>query len=130
MRHSVNFNLNIYLLFHSINKVFYLYRILQPLLLSRLIRYFDSTSGMSATEAYLYATGVILCSASFAITEHAYSFEMRHLGMQMRVASCSLMFKKVFVHPLYYYHIYMKYLNLRHIRLLCIFTLGIFAKPV
>ncbi len=72
-------------------------RILQPLLLSRLIRYFDSSSGMSATEAYLYATGVILCSASFALTKDAYFFVTRHLGMQMRVASCSLMFKKVSV---------------------------------
>ena len=66
-------------------------RILQPLLLSRLIRYFDSTSGMSATEAYLYATGVILCSASYALTKDGYFFVTRHLGMQMRVAFCSLM---------------------------------------
>lgn len=71
--------------------------------MSQLIRYFDPVSEMKETEAYLYATGVVLCSASFSITERFYTFQMKHIGMQIRVASCSLIFKKVY-HMAYCHH--------------------------
>jgi len=70
------------------------YRVAQPLFLSQLIRYFDTASGMSSTEAYLYASGVFLCSVSHAFAR-SHCYVMRQLGLQVRIALRSLIFKKV-----------------------------------
>lgn len=69
-------------------------RVVQPLLLGGLIRYFTPSSDMPMSEAYLYATGVSLCAILIAITHHPYFFFVTRMGMQMRVACCSLMYKK------------------------------------
>ncbi|XP_076435453.1 ATP-binding cassette sub-family C member 4-like isoform X2 [Babylonia areolata] len=69
-------------------------RVFQPLLLGGLIRYFTPGSQVSTTEAYLYAMGVSLCAILIAITHHPYFFGVVRMGMQMRVACCSLMYKK------------------------------------
>ena len=50
---------------------------------------------MSQLEAYLYATGVVLCSAIYTFTHHPYFFGVMHLGMKIRVASCSLLYRLV-----------------------------------
>ncbi|XP_025080220.1 multidrug resistance-associated protein 4-like isoform X3 [Pomacea canaliculata] len=69
-------------------------RVVQPLLLGGLIRYFTPSSDMPMSQAYLYATGVSLCAILIAITHHPYFFFVTRMGMQMRVACCSLMYKK------------------------------------
>ncbi|KAL8592423.1 hypothetical protein ACOMHN_021365 [Nucella lapillus] len=69
-------------------------RVVQPLLLGGLIRYFTPGSQVSSTEAYLYALGVSVCAAVIAVTHHPYFFGVTRMGMQMRVACCSLMYKK------------------------------------
>ncbi len=48
-------------------------------------------------EAYLYATGVVLGSGLYVFTHHPYFFECCHIGMQLRVAACSLLYKKCMV---------------------------------
>ena len=49
---------------------------------------------MPAWEAYLYATGVVLGSGLYVITHHPYFFECCHAGMHLRIASCSIVYKK------------------------------------
>ena len=71
-----------------------MFRIGQPLCLGQLLRYFNPESDMSVTSAYLYATGVLLCTASPVITYHLNNFKLYLLGMQMRVATCSLIYRK------------------------------------
>ncbi|KAK0158239.1 hypothetical protein PV328_009270 [Microctonus aethiopoides] len=70
-----------------------LLRVLQPLALGRLLRYFSSNN-MSKTEAYLYASGVILCSAVNIFVIHPYMMAIFHTGMKMRVSCCSLIYRK------------------------------------
>ena len=50
---------------------------------------------MSQLEAYIYASGVVLCSAVYTFTHHPYFFGVMHLGMKIRVASCSLLYRFV-----------------------------------
>jgi len=70
-------------------------RIAQPLCLGMLIQYFQVDSTMPAWEAYAYATGVVLSSALYTFTHHPYFFGIQHMGMRVRVAACSLIYKKV-----------------------------------
>ncbi|XP_057378654.1 ATP-binding cassette sub-family C member 4-like [Daphnia carinata] len=67
----------------------------QPLCLGQLVHYFGSeNTTISTTQAYLYATGVVLASALCTMTQHTYFFSCQHTGMQIRVAACSLVYKK------------------------------------
>ncbi|XP_014467782.1 PREDICTED: probable multidrug resistance-associated protein lethal(2)03659 isoform X2 [Dinoponera quadriceps] len=68
-------------------------RVLQPLCLGRLLRYFN-TKEMDSTEAYWYAAGVILCSAVNVFVIHPYMMAILHMGMKIRVACCSLIYRK------------------------------------
>ena len=68
---------------------------LQPLLLGGLVRYFDPTSGMGMFDAYVMAGGISLTSTVTAIVHHPYFYGMQRLGMRLRIASCSLIYKKV-----------------------------------
>ncbi|KAJ8684448.1 hypothetical protein QAD02_020240, partial [Eretmocerus hayati] len=66
----------------------------QPLLLARLLKYFRKGSTMSLNEAYLYATGVVMCSALNVVVIHPYMMAILHMGMKMRVACCTLIYRK------------------------------------
>ena len=65
-----------------------------------MIEYFTPGSSMSQLEAYLYATGVVMCSAVYTFTHHPYFFGVMHLGMKIRVASCSLLYRCAYNHTL------------------------------
>ncbi|KAH9505170.1 Multidrug resistance-associated protein 4 [Bulinus truncatus] len=69
-------------------------KVIQPLLLGGLIRFFTPESQVSKQEAWLYAFGVSMCAIILAITHHPYFFCVQRIGMRMRVACCSLMYKK------------------------------------
>ncbi|XP_064615830.1 ATP-binding cassette sub-family C member 4-like, partial [Liolophura sinensis] len=69
-------------------------KVVQPLLLGGLIRYFTPSSTVSQRDAYLYAMGLSLCSITLAILHHPYFFGVQRIGMQIRVACCSLLYKK------------------------------------
>ncbi|XP_076244312.1 putative multidrug resistance-associated protein lethal(2)03659 isoform X2 [Calliopsis andreniformis] len=71
-------------------------RVLQPICLGRLLTYFspDNEKRISKEEAYLYATGVILCSGILVFVTHPYMMGIFHIGMKMRVACCSLIYRK------------------------------------
>ena len=44
--------------------------------------------------AYLYAAGVILCSALNVAIMHPYMLGTMHTGMKIRVAMCSMIYRK------------------------------------
>ncbi|KAL2743664.1 putative multidrug resistance-associated protein lethal(2)03659 isoform X1 [Vespula maculifrons] len=67
--------------------------VLQPLFLGYLLRYYN-TNEVSKNEAYLYALGIILCSAVNVFVVHPYMMAILHMGMKMRVACCSLIYRK------------------------------------
>ncbi|XP_045033103.1 ATP-binding cassette subfamily C member 4 isoform X4 [Daphnia magna] len=72
-----------------------LQRIGQPLCLGQLVHYFGSENKtISTTQAYLYAAGVVLGSVLYTMTLHPYFFLCQHTGMRIRVAACSLVYKK------------------------------------
>ncbi|XP_049950812.1 probable multidrug resistance-associated protein lethal(2)03659 [Schistocerca serialis cubense] len=84
-----------YMMYGCIRAVLELFvRVAQPLFLGLLLQYFSPGSTMPVSEAYLYATAVILCSLISAIVIHPYMMAMFHLGLKMRVASCSLLYRK------------------------------------
>ncbi|KAL5274290.1 ABCC4 family protein [Megaselia abdita] len=45
-------------------------------------------------EAYLHATGLILCSVFNVLFMHSYMLANIHLGMKIRVAMCSMIYRK------------------------------------
>ncbi|XP_076648686.1 putative multidrug resistance-associated protein lethal(2)03659 isoform X2 [Halictus rubicundus] len=71
-----------------------LLRVLQPIFLGRLLKYYSSPNEITKEEAYWYATGVILCSALLIFVIHPYMMAILHMGMKMRVACCSLIYRK------------------------------------
>ncbi|RUS69502.1 hypothetical protein EGW08_022737, partial [Elysia chlorotica] len=71
-----------------------LVKLVQPVLLVELLDYFSPDSTVSRTEAWLYATGVVLCSVILAIAHHPYFFGCARIGMRIRVGLCSLMYRK------------------------------------
>ncbi|XP_067646399.1 probable multidrug resistance-associated protein lethal(2)03659 [Eurosta solidaginis] len=68
-------------------------RALQPLFLLGLIAYY-SKGGEDINSAYLYAAGVILCSAINVTVMHPYMLGTMHCGMKIRVAMCSMIYRK------------------------------------
>ncbi|XP_012058527.1 PREDICTED: LOW QUALITY PROTEIN: probable multidrug resistance-associated protein lethal(2)03659 [Atta cephalotes] len=70
-----------------------LLRVLQPLLLGQMLLYFNTTD-IDKSYAYGYAVGVILCSALNVFVIHPYTISMLHMGMKIRVACCSLIYRK------------------------------------
>ncbi|XP_043284651.1 probable multidrug resistance-associated protein lethal(2)03659 [Venturia canescens] len=71
----------------------FLLRISQPLFLGRLLQFY-SGANTSVSEAYLYAGGIILCSAISVFFRNPYMMAVMHMGMKMRVACCSLIYRK------------------------------------
>ncbi|KAM7361614.1 putative multidrug resistance-associated protein lethal(2)03659 [Cochliomyia hominivorax] len=68
-------------------------RTLQPLFLLGLIAYYSNEENNIQT-AYLYAAGVILCSALNVFIMHPYMLGTMHTGMKIRVAMCSMIYRK------------------------------------
>lgn len=68
-------------------------RISQPLFLGGLIRYYSSNN-KNVSEAYFYAGAVILCTAINVIFMHPFVLTTLHMGMKLRVAMCSMIYRK------------------------------------
>ncbi|XP_067646383.1 probable multidrug resistance-associated protein lethal(2)03659 [Eurosta solidaginis] len=70
-------------------------RVTQPLFLGGLIKFYANTSNNSnISTAYLYAAGVILCSALNVLFTHPYMLGIQHMGMKIRLALCSVIYRK------------------------------------
>ncbi|XP_065085907.1 ATP-binding cassette sub-family C member 4-like [Ochlerotatus camptorhynchus] len=70
-------------------------RIFQPLCLGGLVSYFaQGQTIISKEEAYCYAAGIVLCSLLPVMIFHHYILYIFQIGMKIRVACCSLLYKK------------------------------------
>uniref|UniRef100_A0A182V3W3 Uncharacterized protein n=1 Tax=Anopheles merus TaxID=30066 RepID=A0A182V3W3_ANOME len=70
-----------------------LFKVSQPFFLGKLVAYYSRQQG-DITEAYLYAGAVVLCSAINVLFIHPYMLSQLHLGMKLRVAACSMIYRK------------------------------------
>ncbi|XP_053403237.1 ATP-binding cassette sub-family C member 4-like [Mercenaria mercenaria] len=68
--------------------------IIQPILLSGLIRYFIKDSTVSDTESFIYAGGVGLCAVILALIHHPYYLGVQKIGMRIDIACSSIIYKK------------------------------------
>lgn len=82
-----------YYLYYS----FFFCSVTQPLCLAGLIAFYSDPEKVNSedrTEGYLYAVGVILCSLFNVMGMHPYMLGMFHTGMKVRVAMCSMIYRK------------------------------------
>uniref|UniRef100_A0A182YG78 ABC transmembrane type-1 domain-containing protein n=1 Tax=Anopheles stephensi TaxID=30069 RepID=A0A182YG78_ANOST len=74
-------------------------RILQPQCLGGLVSYFaPGQQDIGKEEAYYYAIGIILCSLVPVAVFHHFILYIFQIGMKIRVACCSLLYKKDMEH--------------------------------
>ncbi|XP_028129811.2 probable multidrug resistance-associated protein lethal(2)03659 [Diabrotica virgifera virgifera] len=67
----------------------------QPLLLKKLIEYYEpNQTSVTLTEAYIYSLFIVLCSLFYVIFCHSFHLSLQHLGMKIRIACCSLIYRK------------------------------------
>ncbi|KAK9869833.1 hypothetical protein WA026_003562 [Henosepilachna vigintioctopunctata] len=70
-------------------------RILQPIMIGKLIDFYSpSNTEITKDDAFIYAAGVVFCSLITVLVVHPYMLGVCHLGMKLRVACCSLIFRK------------------------------------
>lgn len=64
-------------------------------MLGLLIWYFDPRATSTTTEAYIYASTVIFLILFAALVAHHSNLGLMEVGMRMRIACSSLMYRKV-----------------------------------
>ncbi|XP_046989232.1 ATP-binding cassette sub-family C member 4-like isoform X1 [Schistocerca americana] len=69
-------------------------RMVQPLLLGYLLQYFSTPRTMSREEAMLYAAAIVIVTAISTLTVNHFMLGVLSTGMRMRVACCSLVYRK------------------------------------
>uniref|UniRef100_A0A1Q3F1A4 Putative abc transporter c family member 3 n=2 Tax=Culex tarsalis TaxID=7177 RepID=A0A1Q3F1A4_CULTA len=69
------------------------FKVTQPIFIGALVRYYSKENG-DINEAYLYAGAVVLGSAISVLFMHSYMLSQLHLGMKLRVAACSMIYRK------------------------------------
>ncbi|KAK4880755.1 hypothetical protein RN001_008901 [Aquatica leii] len=71
------------------------FRVTQPILLGQLVAYYmNDYEHLTQRDLYLYAAGVVGCSLIIVFVTHPYMMGILHVGMKMRVACCSLIYRK------------------------------------
>ncbi|XP_069577159.1 ATP-binding cassette sub-family C member 4-like isoform X2 [Brachyistius frenatus] len=72
-------------------------KVIQPVFLGQLIRYFESYNPENAAallEALGYAAGLAVCAIGLAVIHHLYFYHVQRTGMKIRVAMCHMIYKK------------------------------------
>ncbi|XP_053689234.1 probable multidrug resistance-associated protein lethal(2)03659 [Sabethes cyaneus] len=69
------------------------FKVTQPIFLGALVAYYSQQNG-NVNDAYLYAAAVVMCSAISVLFMHSYMLSQLHLGMKLRVAACSMVYRK------------------------------------
>ncbi|CAD6221999.1 GSCOCT00005266001.2-RA-CDS [Cotesia congregata] len=77
---------------HTFNE--FILRLGTPLLLGQLLRYFRGTGGSYYNDALMYAGGICLATGINAITLNQSIFGAFHLGGKIRIAVCSVVYRK------------------------------------
>lgn len=67
----------------------------QPLLLGRIIASYDPSNSLERSIAYYLAIGLCLLFIVRTLLLHPTIFGLHHIGMQIRIAMFSLIYKKV-----------------------------------
>ncbi|XP_033327648.2 ATP-binding cassette sub-family C member 4 isoform X2 [Megalopta genalis] len=70
-------------------------KVLQPYVLGLLIWHFDPRSISTVTEAYIYALTVVVLTLLSAVIVHHSNLGLLEVGMRMRIACSSLMYRKI-----------------------------------
>ncbi|KAB0798125.1 hypothetical protein PPYR_09118 [Photinus pyralis] len=70
-------------------------KMVQPLVLAKLIKYFESPRSMGRFEGWAWAIGVIGMAFINVIIIHRTSLGQLRIGMQCRIATCSLIYRKL-----------------------------------
>ncbi|XP_011505689.1 PREDICTED: multidrug resistance-associated protein 4-like [Ceratosolen solmsi marchali] len=68
---------------------------LQPLALGFLIEHYNSNSTSSTIDAFIYASGVVLMTFLESMIFCHTNYQARELGMQLRIACSSLIYRKI-----------------------------------
>lgn len=70
---------------------------MQPILLGELVKYVaaDNNDAIDTWNKYFYAAGIAAVSLVYAITHQPFIFICQLIPMQIRVATGSLVYKKV-----------------------------------
>lgn len=76
-------------------------RLGQPLLLGKLLMYFREDSTLSYEDAVTYASGIVVLNGINAILVNQFFIKGFHNGMKVRVAVCSLIYRKVYTKQSY-----------------------------
>ncbi|XP_076255687.1 putative multidrug resistance-associated protein lethal(2)03659 isoform X3 [Rhynchophorus ferrugineus] len=70
-------------------------RMSQPIFLGQLLQFYSPNDvDVSKNEAYMYAGGVVFCSLVNILIVHPYMMGAIHLGMKLRIACCTLIYRK------------------------------------
>ncbi|CAG9840924.1 unnamed protein product [Diabrotica balteata] len=69
-------------------------KIAQPMLISRLVSYFQPGATTNKTEIYINAFLIVIASLIQVTSVHNYQMLVMSLGMKVRVASCALIYRK------------------------------------
>uniref|UniRef100_A0A665TG51 Multidrug resistance-associated protein 4 n=1 Tax=Echeneis naucrates TaxID=173247 RepID=A0A665TG51_ECHNA len=72
-------------------------KVIQPVLLGKLIEYFENNDPINTAavyEAYSCAAGISLSAVSLAVLHHLYFYHVQRVGMKIRVAMCHMIYQK------------------------------------
>lgn len=56
--------------------------------------YVPHQTSITIQDAYIYASSIVLSSFLYVMISHSQIFSLQHLGMKIRVACCSLIYRK------------------------------------
>ncbi|CAG9840910.1 unnamed protein product [Diabrotica balteata] len=69
-------------------------RMAQPFIISKLLVIYEKDPKENITDVYLYSGLIVATSFVNVVLVHRFCFAMMQVGMKMRVASCSLIYRK------------------------------------
>ncbi|XP_068446641.1 ATP-binding cassette sub-family C member 4-like isoform X2 [Clinocottus analis] len=72
-------------------------KVVQPIILGQIIRYFESYDPENLTALYEtlgYAAAMSLCTIGLALLHHLYFYHVQRTGMKIRVAMCHMIYNK------------------------------------
>ncbi|XP_056882196.1 ATP-binding cassette sub-family C member 4-like [Takifugu flavidus] len=72
-------------------------KVVQPIFLGMVIRYFESYNPLDLNALYEslgYAAGLSLCTLGLVVLHHLYFYYVQRSGMKIRVAMCHMIYKK------------------------------------
>ncbi|NWH91829.1 MRP4 protein, partial [Aegithalos caudatus] len=86
-----------YLVFGIFTMIEETLKIIQPILLGKIINYFencDSSHEVTLNFAYCCAGALSVCTLILAIMHHLYFYHVQRAGMKLRVALCHMIYRK------------------------------------